>query len=39
MFAYPIMLMLRINVKDNSTIVWQKNYREDKIILEKDDYY
>jgi hypothetical protein len=28
-----------VNVKDNSTIVLQKNYREDKIILEKDDYY
>ena len=35
MFAYPIMLMLRIIVQ----IVLQKNYREDKIILEKDDYY
>ena len=34
MFAYPIMLMLR-----KYTIVLQKNYREDKIILEKDDYY
>lgn len=28
-----------VNVKDNSTIVLQKGYREDKIILEKDDYY
>ncbi len=35
MFAYPIMLILSIII----TIVWQKNYREDKIILEKDDYY
>ena len=30
---------VNVNVKDNSTIVLQKKYREDKIILEKDDYY
>ena len=29
---------MNVKVKDNSTIVWLKNYREDKIILEKDDF-
>ena len=37
MFAYPIMLMLMLRII--VTIVSQINYREDKIIFEKDDYY